>query len=253
MRRNGPSWCRCAFAISVLAAPWFTGCSTSDATTVGNSTSTRPSLRAGDSDIVPIEAVPETHRPRSSAGDVLKFAETTYADGNPTHYADGSPAYLPNGKPIDYRPRNIQRELHTMSRFFVRDVGQPRLGFEGSESSPTLEYLSFTPEASVDMPGDPNYVWTDPATGDLCWRALTCTHAECVAQSEEPLIFAASMPGFGGTREESSSLENALAARRCPRCGRADNIENYDPPATVHREQELKAELESVRAERQRD
>ncbi|MCG8584735.1 MAG: hypothetical protein MI757_08500, partial [Pirellulales bacterium] len=168
------------------------------------------------------------------------------ADGNPTHYADGSPAYHVDGTPVDYRPRNIQRELATMPTLFIRDVGQPRIGFEGPSASPRVEYLSMTDEARVVMQGDPNVVWKDPASGATCWRALTCEAPGCRQDDGSPLVFAASVPGYTG----KVPVGDALQPLRCPHCGREETVTKYFPPDTASRMESLRAELARLRAQR---
>jgi hypothetical protein len=239
---------RKAAIASLLLGCCIMGCPASDANIDGPLDSNR---RPGDPGIVPQTTVRDEFRPLTQDGTPIEFAELTYSDGNPTHYADGSPAYHADGTPIDYRPRNIQRALEKMPTVFIRDAGQPRLGFEGSQASPGVEYLSLTDESRVLISGDPNLVWTDPTTGDVCWRALTCQNPDCVSHDSEPLIFAASVPGFGTSKARGVSVEDALAPMRCPRCGRRDGVTKYHPPATTSRTEALRVELARIRTERQ--
>ena len=101
-----------AFCALLLIAVCPLGCSTSDAKL--DVERADRSRRPGDMGIVPQTPVVDELRPLTAEGAPLEFAETAYADGNPTHYADGSAAYHVDGSPVDYRPRNIQRELATM-------------------------------------------------------------------------------------------------------------------------------------------
>ncbi|MCG8583810.1 MAG: hypothetical protein MI757_03765 [Pirellulales bacterium] len=229
------------------------GCSSSDADS--NALAARTgSLQPGDARIQPQSQVPEAFRPLDS-GEPVAFGPATHEDDAPTHYADGSPVYMPDGSPIDYRPRNIQKELSKLPVLYIRDDGQSALG----NANHRLVYLSAQREHQVRFAGELPNPRLDPETGRVCWWAYECRNPNCSGRrAGQPFLFAAGIAGVvadGSANDDELLTEvdshgmSAFDLMKCPKCGQRDWLDRPALPETVRRTAELQDELARVRGE----
>ncbi|MCG8584706.1 MAG: hypothetical protein MI757_08350 [Pirellulales bacterium] len=186
----------------------------------------------------------DDYRPESADGEPLRLVERNHS-GAPARYVDGSPVHAADGTLIDYRPRNVQRELARLPRRYVRDIGQRRLGGEGDSQ---LIYLEVTPGSIVDLPGDHGMVAPDPDSSELCWQAMTCNNPSCAGDTHGTrLEFVPIMPGFEWPAKDDA-IVRAFRLVRCPQCGSRSHIDRLRMPEVESRRETLEDELARLRA-----
>ncbi len=135
------------------------------------------------------------------------------------------------------------------------------------QSSLPALYLTQESRKRVTAPKSKG-VFVDPATGELCWKALACERPDCPGRSAdgEPFLFISPDPamfaapdgtiGFDPTRQGDGGPESRgqcpkCAEQRNPKSETADEAQQYRDwvvpyvlPKTAARQAELEAELQ---------
>ena len=143
--------------------------------------------------------------------------------------------------------------------------------YEEERQLPSL-FITAQSGTQVTAPGDTG-VFVDEATGELAWRALTCTNPACPKYSiDEPFLFIAPDPAIvanpdgslGYDRSRVDEADNHFG--NCPECLKIRNLASesdedrqkysnfatpYVLPETGRRREELAAERKAREAELQ--
>jgi hypothetical protein len=216
---------------------------------------------SGIEDLETFGAVPDAFRPLDDEGEPLAQVDSSAAAASQA-YGEGSPVYHANGIPIDYRPRNIQRQIASLPALYLRDIGQTPVDVQSRSGLPKLVYLADAETAQVFFRDDRENPRTDPATGEVCWRAMTCNNPNCLAEQKDAFAFAPSVQAarfdestgalLWGSRSTGEG-KSVLYGCRCPNCGRTESIRQYNLPNSARRKAELVGELARIRAARARN
>ncbi len=116
---------------------------------------------------------------------------------------------------------------------------------------PTLYLRADTLERVVAESGYESNAFVDPATGQLCWIALTCNNAACASAGPDggPVLFL--WPEAGVSLGQNGQVVRSLAPSNgwptCPHCGGQKTVEKFELPEVVSRRGKLEAELRRVR------
>lgn len=115
-----------------------------------------------------------------------------------------------------------KKTVRTRDEIFAERIALPAL------------YLTAKTNKRVTAPGN-SQVFVDKATGELCWRAMTCDRQVCPGKNAagEPLVFINPNPAYfiqpdDAVGVDTKQMQNAAAETLmgCPACLKSRNVHN---------------------------